>query len=83
MLIKQAEIIRRYRERPDRPMPTATHITSITATGSIPLQGMEDAYRIDIGSYGWAIVASGNGTVIYTGKNGGYGNTVSLIAAAA
>lgn len=62
------------------PMPTATHITSYYGNRLHPIYKVWKMHTgIDIGScMDEAIVASGNGTVIYTGKNGGYGNTVII-----
>ncbi|MBP7176727.1 MAG: peptidoglycan DD-metalloendopeptidase family protein [Thermoclostridium sp.] len=60
------------------PMPTATHVTSEYGNRLHPVYKVWKMHTgIDIGSYmNEAIVASGNGTVIYTGKKGGYGNTI-------
>ena len=62
------------------PMPTATHITSGYGNRLHPVYKVWKMHTgIDIGSYmNEAIVAAGDGTVIYTGKKGGYGNTVII-----
>lgn len=62
------------------PMPTATHVTSGYGNRLHPVYKVWKMHTgIDIGSYmNEAIVAAGDGTVIYTGKKGGYGNTVII-----
>lgn len=62
------------------PMPTATHVTSGYGNRLHPIYKVWKMHTgIDIGSYmNEAIVAAGDGTVIYTGKKGGYGNTVII-----
>lgn len=62
------------------PMPTATHVTSGYGNRLHPVYKVWKMHTgIDIGSYmDEAIVAAGDGTVIYTGKNGGYGNCIII-----
>lgn len=62
------------------PTPTTTHITSYYGNRLHPIYKVWKMHTgIDIGAcMNEAIVASGNGTVIYTGKQGGYGNTVII-----
>jgi murein DD-endopeptidase MepM/ murein hydrolase activator NlpD len=62
------------------PMPTAKHVNSGYGNRLHPVYKVWKMHTgIDIGSYmNEAIVAAGDGTVIYTGKNGGYGNTIII-----
>jgi murein DD-endopeptidase MepM/ murein hydrolase activator NlpD len=61
------------------PVPASQRITSPFGWRICPFHGREMHPGIDIGApQGSSIVAAGDGTVIYAGYRGGYGNTIMI-----